>query len=423
MLRRIIPLLFLMLAMGAQAAPKTKTPLFPAAPFFLHDGDRVVFYGDSITEQRLYGEFIETYVLTRYPKMHVQFINSGWGGDRVIGGGGGPIDVRLKRDVINYKPTVVTVFLGMNDGLYHPYDEATFQTYAQGLTHIVDTLTAALPGVRLTLITPSFFDKDKFQANHDLDYNATLLKYGDFVKAMGRHGNIPVVDVNAPMVDATTEGRKTDPHFTLTFDGIHPNPVGHLIIASDVLQKWHALSAGKDIALKPNLPITLGLPLSWPVPPEVMAATFHISPLPSAMNMFHVHNLHKAGKASASHSAFYALTIDGQAIVSYGSPSANWTAGFTLPQNAQAQKVLALVQQRSDMWHEFWMDSKVGVAHATDIPTDDELATLRAENTRLDTLREQARAAAQPVPHTFALTPITKPGIKRGNDAPYKSPQ
>lgn len=37
----------------------------PPAGFDLHDGDRVVFYGDSITDQRLYTTFIETYVITR----------------------------------------------------------------------------------------------------------------------------------------------------------------------------------------------------------------------------------------------------------------------------------------------------------------------------------------------------------------------
>ena len=34
-------------------------------PFALRDGDRVVFYGDSITDQRLYTTFVETYVVTR----------------------------------------------------------------------------------------------------------------------------------------------------------------------------------------------------------------------------------------------------------------------------------------------------------------------------------------------------------------------
>src|SRR6185503_16616989 len=94
-----------------------------AATFALKDGDRVVFYGDSITDQRLYTTFTETYVVTRYPKLDVHFVHSGWGGDRVTGGGGGPIEVRLKRDVFAYKPSVMTIMLGMNDGSYRTFDE------------------------------------------------------------------------------------------------------------------------------------------------------------------------------------------------------------------------------------------------------------------------------------------------------------
>src|SRR3954447_11939642 len=94
--------------------------------FSLKDGDRVVFYGDSITDQRLYTTFAETYVVTRFPKLNVQFVHSGWGGDRVNGGGGGPIDLRLERDVFAYKPTVMTIMLGMNDGRYRAFDQAIF---------------------------------------------------------------------------------------------------------------------------------------------------------------------------------------------------------------------------------------------------------------------------------------------------------
>src|SRR5271156_865789 len=86
--------------------------------FYLKDGDRVVFYGDSITDQRLYTTFTESYVLTRFPRMKVDFTHSGWGGDRVTGGGGGYIDLRLQRDVLPYRPTVLTIMLGMNDGSY-----------------------------------------------------------------------------------------------------------------------------------------------------------------------------------------------------------------------------------------------------------------------------------------------------------------
>src|SRR6266704_7220753 len=77
-----------------------------AESFALKDGDRVVFYGDSITDQRLYTTFAESYAITRFPNLKIRFVHSGWGGDRVTGGGGGPISVRLQRDVFPYKPTV-----------------------------------------------------------------------------------------------------------------------------------------------------------------------------------------------------------------------------------------------------------------------------------------------------------------------------
>src|SRR5580765_474596 len=129
-----------------------------AETFDLKDGDRVVFYGDSITDQRLYTTFTETYVVTRFPKLDVSFVHSGWGGDKVSGGGGGPIDLRLRRDVIAYRPTVVTIMLGMNDGRSRPFDQAIFQEFASGYEKIVRDLKTALPDVRITAIQPSPFD-------------------------------------------------------------------------------------------------------------------------------------------------------------------------------------------------------------------------------------------------------------------------
>src|SRR5438128_5056539 len=140
--------LSLLLAATASAQPD----------FYLKDGDRVVFYGDSITDQRLYTTFAESFVVTRFPKLNISFVHSGWGGDRVNGGGGGPVDVRLWRDVLPYNPTVVTIMLGMNDGRYRAFDQAIFDKFSTGFKAIVDTLKRQLPGVRLTAIQPSPYD-------------------------------------------------------------------------------------------------------------------------------------------------------------------------------------------------------------------------------------------------------------------------
>src|SRR5271157_1315750 len=129
--------------LSAQEAAKSKDA------FALRDGDIVVFYGDSITEQRLYTADIENFVLTRHPGWKVAFINSGVGGDKVSGGWAGPVDMRLARDAFAHKPTVVTIMLGMNDGYYRPWDDGIFSTYADGYRHIVDLMQKELPQARI----------------------------------------------------------------------------------------------------------------------------------------------------------------------------------------------------------------------------------------------------------------------------------
>ena len=397
---------------GFAAQAKDQTPTF-----FLHDGDRVVFYGDSITEQQMYGRDIEAYVATRFPKMRVSFLNSGWSGDRVTGGGGGPIETRLKRDVLLYKPTVVTIFLGMNDGQYTTDNPQNYQIYTTGLTHIVDELTQQLPGVRLTLLTPSFFDyaaKDRqppppgqgYDYSHPpLDYNQTLIHYGDFVKQLGAQRHIPVADLNAPMLAAVTEGRKTEPKFALSADGVHPNEVGHLIMASAVLKAWNAPSTVADITLKPGKVVTVTNPLPWPLPDAAKQA-FSCSPLTASLDIFQIH---WAGPMTGNASGSYALMVDGQQIAT--ATAAQWASGFdltqypNLPENQQAQQVLALMSDHIAKWHEFFKGRSSGIAHANDVPTDTEIAALKAEDATLDDLRTQEYQAAQPKPHTFELQP------------------
>src|SRR5215471_8650770 len=186
-------------------------PAIPAAePFALRDGDRVVFYGDSITDQRRYTSFAETYVVTRFPKLDVKFVHSGWGGDRVSGGAGGPIDVRLYRDVLPYNPTVVTIMLGMNDGSYRAYDPAIFDTFATGYKHIVDVLKRQLPGVRITAIQPSAYDDVTRAPTFEGGYNRVLMRYSDFLAELAAERKLEVANLNKPLVDALAKANTLD---------------------------------------------------------------------------------------------------------------------------------------------------------------------------------------------------------------------
>jgi lysophospholipase L1-like esterase len=76
----------------------------------LKENDVWVMAGDSITAQRLHTNYIEAYYRTRFPKLNLRFRNSGIGGNRT-----GNVLARFDYDIAAWKPTVVSVELGMND--------------------------------------------------------------------------------------------------------------------------------------------------------------------------------------------------------------------------------------------------------------------------------------------------------------------
>jgi len=211
-------------------------------PFYLKNGDTVVFYGDSITDQRLYTVFAETYVVTRFPQLNIRFIHSGWGGDRVTGGGGGPIDIRLQRDVIAYKPTVMTIMLGMNDGRYKAFDQETFETFANGYKYILKTVKSSVPGVRITAIEPSPYDDVTKPPMFPGGYNAVLVRYGEFLTELAPTEKLTIADLNTSVVQELGKAAAINPMAgdILIRDRVHPGPGGHLLMAKALLKAWNA---------------------------------------------------------------------------------------------------------------------------------------------------------------------------------------
>src|SRR6266478_2015368 len=202
------------------------------ADFYLKDRDRVVFYGDSITDQRLYTTFTESYVLTRFPRLIVSFVHSGWGGDRVTGGGGGPIDVRLERDVIAYKPTVMTIMLGMNDGSYRAFNPDIFERYSSGFESIVRNVKQALPNIRITAIQPSPYDDVTRPPRFEGGYNAVLVRYGEYLRDLAQREKLTLADLNTGVVAALRTADQKDHELAQQIipDRIHPAPGGHMLM-------------------------------------------------------------------------------------------------------------------------------------------------------------------------------------------------
>lgn len=89
-----------------------------AAGFPLQEGDIWVMAGDSITAQHLHSNYFEAFCYARYPKIQFAFRNSGVGGHTI------PSTLaRFNYDIAAWKPTVVSVELGMNDQGGTPTDK------------------------------------------------------------------------------------------------------------------------------------------------------------------------------------------------------------------------------------------------------------------------------------------------------------
>ena len=220
-------------------------------PFALRDGDRVVFYGDSITQDGAYARFVEEYVRTRFPQWDIRFYNAGVGGDTVKGGGAGPIDVRLERDVIALKPTVVTIMLGMNDGGYKPFDPMTLATFGEGYRAIVAKLRQALPGARLTFIRSSPFDDVARPPQFLPGYDDTLRRLGCYVTTLGAKEKATVVDFREPVNAGIAAVMTDNPDLArqIVPDRVHPGPAGHLVMGATLLRAWSAPALVAKVAI------------------------------------------------------------------------------------------------------------------------------------------------------------------------------
>ncbi|BCM89706.1 hypothetical protein IAD21_01553 [Abditibacteriota bacterium] len=204
-----------------------------SADFLLQPNDRVVFYGDSITDFHNYTRPFQDYVYARYPERHIHFYNAGWSGDQASGA-----LRRLDRDVMVLNPTVVTLCFGMNDGHYQRLSDEIVNTYRTNMDGIVKALTEK--GIRVIVFSPPPVDYDKQPPwlNYPLtqvDYNATLAALGDAGSEVAKKYGATYIDILHPILTAHAALKAKDPAYTWLPDAVHPDEKGGVVMAGAML--------------------------------------------------------------------------------------------------------------------------------------------------------------------------------------------
>jgi lysophospholipase L1-like esterase len=418
-----------------------------AGEFFVKDGDRVVFLGDSITEQGkpgeterggLYTVYVEAYVLSRFPAWTVSFRNVGIGGDSAMltQRQAGPIDrealkngddaflqkkveeyvaLGLSRDVLPLKPTLVTVAFGMNDFGYHSFEERGFNRFIHAENELVKVLHAN--GSRVALFTTQALERQwNVPDSAEEMKNAALRKYADGLKTLAAQQGVAFVDRFDRYFALIQRVRAANPQGNLggSTDPVHPGPSGHAIMAWCILKDLGATpdvsfaeidASRQSVARSDKCKITnvtmaqdgsltfrrADEALPMPIDPRAESA-LPLAPITEDLNRYLL-------KVTGLEAPRYEVYIDGElsetvaaAVLQEGWNLANAKGPIT----AQAQRLLALILKKNAEFFHRWREVQLDPARQAELARCDQ---------RLADLEAELKEARQPSAHTFTLKP------------------
>lgn len=205
------------------------------APSQLPPDARVAIVGDSITEQKQYSKFIETYLLACLGRKDITCFQFGWSGETAAG-----FKVRLENDLSVFNPTVVTLCYGMNDGRYVPYAEAIGADYESNMRSVVTKLQAI--GVKNMVIgAPGAVDTKYFGkpgGTTPAQYNDNLAHLGAINQKLATESKQAFANVHDTMTEAMSKAKVThgDDYDVCGKDGVHPGVNGQLLMAMAILK-------------------------------------------------------------------------------------------------------------------------------------------------------------------------------------------
>jgi lysophospholipase L1-like esterase len=422
---------------AAFAGNAPDAPGAPAPLITLQDHDVWVMAGDSITAGRMHTNYIEAFFRARHPELRLHFRNAGTNGATAQS----MAPPRFDHDIAAWRPTIVSVELGMNDS-----GKPTSDVYIENMAK-----TAAL--IRGINARPLFISaspvNDGGMTGRLVRKNQSISLYTDDLKALGRRENIPVVDQFHPLVDLwgrnkiveqasllakqvkllqaaenhpewetlqamarLWDGKPDGLAITSVGDTIHPGGIGQYMMAAVILAGLNVdrevssatINADGTLADARFCKITdLGLRNGrlaftrldarspWPLARDARTA---MQLMPEIADLSR-HMLTVTGLAAGNHT----VSMDGKVVATLTSEelAGGWNMGTldTGPVNQRLMTVIRLVNQLQWDLNRAWRDaSKAG-----------DQARLAEAQKAIEACEEKLQAAVQPVAVRFEIAP------------------
>ena len=213
----------------------------------LQPSSQLLFIGDSITDAgrepmgepspwgsaglgRGYVSLVESWLLAAHPAARIRVFNRGTSGHTIL-----DLAARWQTDVLDLKPDWLVVMIGIND-VWRQFDTplrtethvlpATFErTLDELVTRTLPTLPAAPLG-GILLATPYFIEPNRADP-----MRARMDEYGAIVRRIAAKHGARFLDTQAAFDAVLAHTHSTG----LSWDRVHPQPAGHMLLARAVL--------------------------------------------------------------------------------------------------------------------------------------------------------------------------------------------
>ena len=193
--------------------------------------NRVIFFGDSITEQGVkpggYVTKVDSLCRVENKSDQYEFIGAGVSGNKIY-----DLYLRLEDDVLSKNPNIVIIYIGVND-VWHKAlrqtgtDPDKFEKFYQA---IINKLKAI--GSKIILCTPAAIgEKIDFSNDQDGDLN----KYCNIIRNLAKKNSLALIDLRKTLLDYNLKNNpENKDRGILTTDGVHLNPTGNELVGEEM---------------------------------------------------------------------------------------------------------------------------------------------------------------------------------------------
>ncbi len=208
---------------------------------------KIVFFGDSITdashgyhEEELYKylNYGSGYVIqvagrlfSDNPVKH-QIINKGISGNRIV-----DLYARIKSDVWNLQPDVLSILIGVNDVWHEIMSQngVDIKRFEKVYSTLIEDTLERLPNTKIVLLEP--FVLKGMSTSERFDEFLQVKDYAKVVKKLAHKYGLFFISLQDDF-DKASEKYGVEPYL---IDGVHPNIAGSSLIA----EKWIKLFKDK----------------------------------------------------------------------------------------------------------------------------------------------------------------------------------